>query len=273
MCTCLNESIYSLRFYFSPSKPLLHSFIKFSYEYVILHIEMIGGVFVQQTVLVVEDDEMIRNLIKLYLEKNKFDVITAKDGEEAKTLFLQHQPCLLILDLMLPKVSGEEICAWIRNDLHNSDVSIIMLTAKSQVGDKIAGLNMGADHYITKPFNPDELIAHVKALLRRTGHFCQKITYDGLCVMPRRREVTLYNEAVHVTKHEFDLLYLLMSHPNIVFSREQLVQELYAYDEQHILDRTIDAHVKKLREKVEDVPSKPKRIQTVRGMGYKFVQA
>src|SRR5690625_4501355 len=214
-------------------------------------------VIVKETILIVEDDEMIRNLIRLYLEKQEYEIIQAKDEEEAKQLFLTHHPCLIILDLMLPKLTSE--------------VSIIMLSAKSQVADKIEGLTMGADNYLTKPFNPDELVAHVKALLRRTRHFCQKITYDGLCIMPRKREVLLYDQVIHLTKHEFELLYYLMTNPNTVFTREHLVNELYAYDEQDILDRTIDAHIKKLREKIEEIPSKPKRIQTIRGMGYKFV--
>jgi len=225
---------------------------------------------VQQTILVVEDDEMLRNLIRLYLEKNNYDVIEAEDGKKAKKLFLQHQPCLIVLDLMLPKVTGEQFCQWIRNDLNNHEVSIIMQTAKTNIKNKIDGLRMGADHYLTKPYNFDELIAHIEALLRRTGHYCQKITYDGLCIMPRKGEVLLFNEPVNLTKHEFELLYFFMQNPNVVFSREQLVNELYAYDEQDILDRTIDAHIKKLREKIEEVPSRPKRITTVRGMVYKF---
>ncbi|HLR70147.1 MAG TPA: response regulator transcription factor [Pseudogracilibacillus sp.] len=227
----------------------------------------------EKTVLVVEDDDMIRNLIRIYLEKSKYDVIEAEDGEVAKQRFLKHHPCLIILDLMLPKVSGEQFCEWIRKDLNNKEVSIIMLSAKSQIGDKVNGLRMGADNYVTKPFNPDELMAYVEAMLRRTGQFCQKITYDGLCIMPRKREVLLYDKSIHLTKHEFNLLYLFMSQPNNVFTREQLVSELYSFDEQNILDRTIDAHIKKLREKIEEIPSKPKRIQTIRGMGYKFVHA
>lgn len=225
----------------------------------------------KEPILVVEDDVMIRNLITIYLNKNGYDVIEAEDGERAKELFLKHHPCLIILDLMLPKISGEVFCKWVRKDMNNKDVSIIILSAKSQVGDKINGLQIGADNYITKPFNPDELVAHVEAMLRRTGLMCQKITYDGLCIMPRKREVLLYDKSINLTKHEFELLYLLMSHPNTVFTRERLVNELYAYDEQDILDRTIDAHIKKLREKIEAVPSKPRRIRTIRGMGYKFV--
>src|SRR5690606_27563197 len=185
-------------------------------------------------------------------------------------VFLEHHPCLVILDLMLPKVSGEEFCKWV-NEQEHTEASIIMLSAKSRVGDKIAGLNMGADSYITKPFDPDELMAHVEAVLRRTGHFCQKITHDGLCIKPRQGEVLLYNERIALTKHEFKLLYFFMQNPNIVFSREELVNQIYPYGEQSILDRTIDAHIKKLREKIEENPSKPERIKTVRGMGYKFV--
>jgi len=228
------------------------------------------GEKVQQTILVVEDDEMLRDLIRLYLEKNNYNVIEAEDGEKAKEFFLRHQPCLIVLDLMLPKVSGEQFCHWIRNDLNNHEVSIIMQTAKTQIKNKIDGLRMGADHYLTKPYDLNELIAHIEALLRRTGHYCQKVTYDGLSIMPRKGEVLLFNEPIHLTRHEFELLYFFMQHPNVVFSREQLVNELYAYDEQQILDRTIDAHIKKLREKIEEIPSQPERIITVRGMGYKF---
>lgn len=229
-----------------------------------------GGFLMKQMILVVEDDRMIRNLVRIYLEKNNYEVIEAADGVEAKTAFLKHHPCLIILDLMLPKISGEEFCTWVR-DQENHEVSIIMLSAKARTDDKVKGLKMGADSYVTKPFDPDELIAHVEAVLRRTGQFCQKVTYEGLSIMPRKGEVLLYDKQVNLTKHEFNLLYYFMQHPNIVFSREELVTQLYPYDEQSVLDRTIDAHIKKLREKIEDVPSHPERIQTVRGMGYKFV--
>ncbi len=212
---------------------------------------------------------MIRQLIRMYLEKNAYTVVEAVDGEQAKELFLLHHPCLIILDLMLPKVSGEQFCQWVK--AKEKDVAIIMLSAKARVDQKIAGLKMGADQYVTKPFDPNELVAHVEAVLRRTGHYCQKIVHQGLCVMPRKGEVLLYDQPVHLTKHEFNLLYHFMQHPNIVFSREQLVNELYPSEEKIVLERTIDAHIKKLREKIEQNPSTPKRIQTVRGMGYKLV--
>lgn len=224
----------------------------------------------KQRILVVEDDTMIRELVKIHLEKNDYDVIEAADGEEAKSVFLEYHPCLVILDLMLPKVSGEDFCTWVREQERN-EVSIIMLSAKAKIEDKIEGLKMGADDYVTKPFDPDELIAHVEAVLRRTGQFCQKIAYEGLCIKPRKGEVLLYDKTIKLTKYEFNLLYFFMQNPNMVLSREQLVMQIYPYAEHTVLDRTIDAHIKKLREKIEVNTSKPKRIQTVRGMGYKFV--
>lgn len=224
----------------------------------------------KETILVVEDDQMIRNLVRLYLEKNEYYVVEAKDGMEAKELFLQFHPCLIVLDLMLPHVSGEEFCAWVQEQ-SEENVSMIMLSAKSRIDDKVAGLRMGADSYITKPFDPDELVAQVEAVLRRTGHLCQKVVSDGLCIMPRKGEVLLYDKKIHMTKHEFQLLYYFMQNPGVVFSREALIDEIYPTEQQAILDRTIDAHIKKIREKIEDVPARPERIQTVRGMGYKFV--
>lgn len=225
----------------------------------------------KQIVLVVEDDHMIRKLICSYLEKDNYTVVEAEDGEEAQDAFLNTHPCLVILDLMLPKLSGEAFCKWAKDI--DPDVSIMMLSAKVRVDDRIYGLKIGADHYMTKPFNPDELMANVEAILRRTGQHCQKIAYDGISILPRKGQVLLNGEEIQLTKHEFQLLYLLMQQPNIVFSREQLVNELYPHDEKTILDRTIDAHIKKLREKIEKVPSSPERIQTVRGMGYKFVSS
>lgn len=221
-------------------------------------------------ILVVEDDKMIRELIRLYLEKSGYDVVEASDGETAKEVFLTHYPCLIILDLMLPKLSGEEFCKWVRKEQQN-EVSIIMLSAKTRTDDKINGLKMGADGYLSKPFDPDELIAHIEAVLRRTGQFCQQIVYNGLCIKPRKGEVLLFDSPLNLTKHEFDLLYHFMENPNIVISRDSLIDQLYPNADNPIMDRTIDAHIKKLRRKIEGNPASPERIQTVRGMGYKFV--
>lgn len=223
----------------------------------------------KQTILVVEDDKMIRDLIRIYLEKENYHVVEAVDGEEAKSVYKTHRPCLIILDLMLPKVSGEEFCTWVRQE-QRDELAIIMLSAKAQIDDKVAGLKMGADTYLTKPFDPDELTANVEAVLRRTGQTCEKITFNGLCIKPKKAEVLLYEKEVHLTKHEFNLLHYFMLHPNRVFSREELVLQIYPHDENSVMDRTIDVHIKKLRKKIEDTPAKPKRIITVRGMGYRF---
>lgn len=220
-------------------------------------------------ILVVEDDQMIRELVSIYLKKAGYEVITAADGEDAKKSFQMFQPCLVILDRMLPKISGEELCSWFRSQKRN-EVSIIMLSAKAKTQDKIDGLKMGADDYMTKPFEPDELVAHVEAVLRRTGQFCQKITYGGLTIQPRKGEVQLFGEKLAVTKNEFNLLFHFMDNPDIVLSRDDLIHQLYPYDDKMVMERTIDAHIKNLREKIEEEPSSPKRILTVRGMGYKF---
>jgi two-component system, OmpR family, alkaline phosphatase synthesis response regulator PhoP len=225
---------------------------------------------VKQTILVVEDDQMIRNLISIYLKSAGYVVVEAADGETAKDVFLEKHPCLIILDLMLPKLSGEEFCEWVREQERN-EVSIIMVSAKARTEDKINGLKIGADDYLTKPFDPEELIAHVEAVLRRTGQFCQKIAYDGLCIKPRKGEVLLFDREITLTKHEFNLLFHFMENPNVVISREDLILQLYPYVDKTVMDRTIDAHIKKLRAKIENNPAKPERIQTVRGMGYKFV--
>lgn len=224
----------------------------------------------KQAILVVEDDKMIRELVCIYLQKAGYDVFTAVDGEDAKEVFLTNHPCLIILDLMLPKLSGEEFCMWVREQERN-EVSIIMLSAKSRTEDKIHGLKIGADDYLVKPFEPEELLAHVEAVLRRTGQYCQKIAHNGLCIKPRKGETLLFDKPLDLTKHEFNLLYYFMENPNIVISREHLIQQLYPYADKIVLDRTIDAHIKKLRKKIEDNPASPKRIITVRGMGYKFV--
>lgn len=222
-----------------------------------------------QTILVVEDDTLIRKMVSNHLDNAGYEVVEASNGEEAKDVFLTYHPCLIVLDLVLPKVSGEQFFQWVKKQKRN-EVSIIILSGKGSTEDKIKGLKMGADGYVTKPFDMEELLANIEAVLRRTGQFCQKISYNGLCIMPRKGEAVLFEEKLDLTKHEFLLLYHFMENPNRVLSREELIQQLYPFADKTILERTIDAHIKKLREKVEST-SKPQRIQTVRGMGYKFV--
>ncbi|WP_028594443.1 response regulator [Paenibacillus assamensis] len=220
-------------------------------------------------ILVVEDDIKIRKLIVLYLQKEGYDVYEAGDGEEALELFKKHDPCLVILDLMLPKVSGEEVCRSIRADL-KEQIPIIMLTAKVAEHNRIDGLKSGADDYVTKPFSPAELVARVESVLRRTGQRCSKITYRGLTIKTLRGEVHYNGEPIVLTQHEFRLLYFLMTHPNHILTREQIINELYPNNEKVVIERTIDVHIGKLREKLKwDGDSE--LIETIRGMGYRFV--
>ncbi|KHE71327.1 response regulator transcription factor [Halobacillus sp. BBL2006] len=222
-------------------------------------------------VLIVEDDAKISNLIKLYLEREHYETLQAYGGKEAQELYVRHVPCLIILDLMLPGMSGEEFCQWVKNENVPEDPAVIMLSAKARTEEKINGLKIGADDYMTKPFSPEELMAHVEAVLRRTGRLCQKIVHEGLVIKPRKGEVLLHGEEIELTTYEFNMLYLLMENPGQVFTREHLMDHIHPHADADIFPRTIDAHVKKLRRKIEEKPGNPQRIVTVRGMGYKFV--
>ncbi|MCR8844972.1 response regulator transcription factor [Paenibacillus sp. SC116] len=220
-------------------------------------------------ILVVEDDMKIRKLIVLYLQKEGYEVYEAGDGEEALLLFKKHDPCLVILDLMLPKMSGEEVCKNIRAVL-KEQIPIIILTAKVEEQNRIDGLKSGADDYVTKPFSPAELVARVESVLRRTGQRCSKITYRGLTIKASRGEVHYNGELILLTQHEFRLLQFLMTHPNQILTREQIINELYPNNEKVVIERTIDVHIGKLREKLKwDGDSE--LIETIRGMGYRFV--
>lgn len=220
-------------------------------------------------ILVVEDDVKIRKLIVLYLEKEGYEVIEAGDGEEALDAFKKNDPCLVILDLMLPKISGEEVCKSIRGDL-KEEIPIIMLTAKVEENNRIEGLKSGADDYVTKPFSPGELVARVESILRRTGQRCSKLTYRGVTIKQLRGEVHYNGETIQLTQHEFRLLYFLMVHPNQILSREQIIDELYPNNEKAVTERSIDVHIGRLREKlIWDGDNA--LIETIRGMGYRFV--
>lgn len=221
-----------------------------------------------KTMLIVEDDSNILFLIKRYLETAGYDVWGAEDSEEARDLFERHDPCFVLLDLMLPGESGESLCRWIRQDL-KSDVPLIMVTAKVDEDERIEGLQMGADDYITKPFSPKELVARVETVLRRTANRCSKISYHNITLKPLKLEAKIDGRALDLTNHEFQLLYDLMRHPNQILSRDQILNELYPNDEKIVTDRTIDVHIGKLREKLGE--GRAHLIETVRGVGYKFV--
>ncbi|WP_102027642.1 response regulator transcription factor [Salirhabdus sp. Marseille-P4669] len=223
----------------------------------------------KQTLLVVDEENTRANYIQ-YLKEKGYHIIVSENGEDAKKRFYEDHPCLLLVDTVLSDMKAMELCKWVLSQERN-EVSIILLSKENNVEEKILSLKSSADAYIDKNMEPEELEAHIIAVLRRSGQFCQKIAYGGLCIKPRKGEVLLFNEQVKLTKHEFNLLYHFMENPNVVLSRKDLMHQLYPYEDKYIMDRTIDAHIKKLREKIEDDPTSPKRILTVRGMGYKFI--
>lgn len=223
-------------------------------------------------ILVVEDEKNISDVIIAYLEKENFHFFRAYDGKEALELFEKEEIHLIILDLMLPEISGEEVCKRIRSI---SNVPIIMLTAKTEELDKIKGLSLGADDYVSKPFSPKELISRVKALLRRSyrdhSPLAENLYFnqDDLIVEVEKMQVKKAGELVDLTSNEFKILLALVSSPYHVLSREQLIQTAFGLDYDGF-DRTIDTHIKNIRQKIEDNPKKPKYIITVYGAGYKF---
>lgn len=223
-------------------------------------------------ILIVEDDPNTSTLVETYLQREGFSTITALDGEQALALARRHNPGFVILDVMLPKVDGWEICRQLRKI---SDVPIIMLTAREEEIDRIMGLTLGADDYVVKPFSPRELVERVKAILRRVhprpSREDQILSHAGLILDPGKHKVTLNGELVKLTSSEYKLLKTLMSSPGQVFSRDALLDRFYEHGET-VIDRVIDVHVGKLRQKVEEDPSNPRLIQTVRGFGYRFAE-
>ena len=228
-----------------------------------------------RNILVVEDDKNISDLIHMYLVKEGFDVRIAGDGGKALEEFQKKEPDLILLDIMLPVMDGWAVCAKVRE---TSKVPIIMLTAKSEVFDRIQGLEMGADDYIVKPFSPREVVSRIKAVLRRTcaapdtaqDEKLTTLTYGSLEIQPERYSVKLAGQSVACTPREVELLYLLASHPGRVFDREQILSRIWGYD--FFGDtRTVDTHIKRLRQKLtcEEMGQKWDII-TVYGVGYKF---
>jgi DNA-binding response OmpR family regulator len=222
-----------------------------------------------KTVLVVEDDSKIRQLVKIYLTQEGYEVSEAVNGLEAKEKIEELDPCILILDLMLPEVSGEEVCRWVREDL-KSTVPIIILSAKASEKNRIQGFKLGADDYVVKPFSLAELMVRIEAVLRRTASRCGKLSFTGFTIKPAKGEASINGEQLELTHFEFKLLHTFMQHPDQVLSREQILTFIYEKNEKVVSDRTIDVHIKNLREKIKEKTPKD-YIQTIRGMGYKFV--
>jgi len=227
---------------------------------------------VPQKILVVDDEPKIVEVVKSYLENRGFAVVAAYSGQEALAKFETENPSLVILDLMLPDITGEEICQALRK---KSRVPIIMLTAKVEEEDILRGLNIGADDYVTKPFSPRQLVARVEAVLRRAGDALAPLAsilsfnQGELVIDTLKYEVKRNEEIINLTPNEYKLLLTLVRYPDKTFTREELITMAFG-DDFNGYDRTIDAHIKNLRQKIEKDPKKPEYILTVYGVGYRF---
>jgi DNA-binding response OmpR family regulator len=219
---------------------------------------------------IVEDEPSIAEVVELYLRRAGFQVQALSDGSAVLNLLEQRLPDLLVLDVMLPGVDGFSILRWLRD---RSDVPVIFITARREEVDRIAGLELGADDYVVKPFSPQELVSRVRAVLRRiqreTGVAEKSLTYGDLTVDPQTRLVNLAGREITLTNREFDLLWLLVQHPRQVFTRVQLLERVWGMSE-YIDPGTVTVHLRRLREKIEKDASQPARLLTVWGVGYKF---
>jgi len=221
------------------------------------------------TVLVVDDEPIVREVVVRYLERDGFHTLEAGDGNRARELVESNPLDLVVLDVMIPGTDGFQLCRWIRS---RSKLPIIMLTARGEETDRIVGLELGADDYVTKPFSPRELAARVRSVLRRAqpGQLKEeRLAFDGLVVDAGTREVTRDGATVKLTMREFDLLWFLASHPRRVFTRQNLMERVWGYSS--ALDTgTVTVHIRRLREKIEADSSRPRFVETVWGVGYRF---
>ena len=221
------------------------------------------------TILVVDDEPTIREIVVGYLKRDGYRTLEAADGNRARELLEQESLDLVVLDLMLPGIDGLELCRWIRS---RSRLPVIMLTARGEESDRIVGLELGADDYVTKPFSPRELAARVRTVLRRAESEASPqecLSFNGLVIDSATREVTKDGDELRLTTREFELLWFLASHPRRIFSRDQLMRRVWGYSA--ALDTgTVTVHVRRLREKIENEPSHPRHLETVWGAGYRF---
>jgi two-component system response regulator VicR len=232
-----------------------------------------SGALMTKTVLVADDDPTIRDVLELYLKRDGFTVLSTADGQAALQIARAHKPDLIMLDLMLPQVDGWEICRRLRAE---SNVPILMVTARGEEYERILGLGLGADDYVTKPFSPGEVVARVKAIFRRiemaratTPLSADVIRSGDIVIEPGARHVTLRDQAVTLNAKEFDLLHFLASYPRQVFTREQLLDQVWGYTYTGETS-TVTVHIRHLREKLELDPANPCLLETVWGVGYRF---
>lgn len=234
----------------------------------------------KQRILVVDDDKEIVRLLRSYLDKAGFDVLVAHDGRTAVHILRREKPDLLLLDLMLPDMDGYDITRLLRNDDSLQQIPVIMITARVEDSDKIVGLELGADDYVTKPFNPAEVVARVRAQLRAKDRLTGSVDplestvlrVAGIQLDSGRREVMVDGRSVELTPTEFGLLQTLMENPGFVFTRSELIER--GLGQEYIgMDRTLDSHIKNLRRKIEPDPKNPTFIQTVYGIGYRLVES
>lgn len=223
-----------------------------------------------KSILIVDNDTDIRCYMKRELELAGFQVLEAVNSSEAKEIFLTYDPCFVIIEALLDDLNGFGLCSWIRTK-QKSEIPIMFVTKLVNDEDKIRGLMIGADDYLNKPFNSKELIARIETVLRRTAHRCNKITYRGITLKPLRGEIKFNGNPISLTLHEFKLLYFLMRHPNQILSRAQILEELYPNDNKLVSERTVDVHISKLREKLDNHLYEHDLIETIRGIGYRFL--
>ncbi|MGD9009336.1 MAG: response regulator transcription factor [Desulfobacteraceae bacterium] len=225
-------------------------------------------------VLIVDDDQKMADLVAHCLKRENIQVMFARDGRQAIKMIREKTPALVLLDIMLPHMDGWEVCKEIRKF---STVPIIMLSARTETIDRVMGLNLGADDYINKPFEPHELIARIKAVLRRFDHDGESsasiLCHNDLCVDLDKRSVKIGPKRIELTPHEYCLLTTLMKYPGKVFTRDELLERIYPRCEVAVIDKVVDIHIGKLRRKIEEQPSKPRLILAVRGVGYRFTEA
>jgi len=225
----------------------------------------------KKNILVVEDEPSIAEVVSLYLQRAGYKVQAINDGQVAQEALDEHIPDLVVLDLMLPGLDGYTLTRWLRE---RSSVPIIMLTSRREELDRVAGLELGADDYMVKPFSPQELVSRVRAVLRRSGGEQpatgeRPLEFDDLSIVPVSRQVTINGKAIDLTAKEFDLLVLFARHPHQVFSRDHLLENIWGGSE-YIDAGTVTVHLRRLREKIERDPSDPRHLLTVWGVGYKF---